>query len=113
MRYGSYALKLFDICASTTGTRVLLAGCIGGTFADYVLLPAAQAIPVPDGVEDHNAAQFVVNPLTALIMSTRSLTPKEGEYLLQTAGASVLGKLVCIWLWCKVAHVRSHHCLAL
>jgi NADPH2:quinone reductase len=60
-----------------------------------VLLPAAAAIPVPDGVEDHNAAQFVVNPLTALLMATRYLTPKEGEYLVQTAAASVLGKLVC------------------
>lgn len=78
------------------GTRVLLTGTVGGTFAEYVLLPAATAIKVPDAVAVHNAAQFVVNPLTALLMTTRFLKPKKGEYIVQTAAASVLGKLVCI-----------------
>jgi len=37
---------------------------------------------------------FFVNPMSAYLMSTKCHTPQKGEYLLQTAAGSALGKLV-------------------
>jgi len=72
-------------------TRVLLLGSVGGSFAEYTLLWAKNLVPVPDSITDQNAAQLIVNPLSALLMVRD--TPK-GEWLLQTGASSVLGKNV-------------------
>ena len=58
------------------------------------MAPAAQLIPVPDAVSDQTAAQFVVNPLTAWIMTVEELDLQPGEWLLQTAAGSTLGRVV-------------------
>src|SRR5919112_5983870 len=75
------------------GQRVIPLG-VAGTWAEYVVAPAAQLIPVPDGVSDQTAAQFVVNPLTAWIMTVEELGLQPGEWLLQTAAGSTLGRVV-------------------
>ena len=75
------------------GQRVIPLG-VAGTWAEYVIAPAAQLIPVPDGVSDQTAAQFVVNPLTAWIMTVEELALQPGEWLLQTAAGSTLGRVV-------------------
>jgi len=67
---------------------------VSGTWQEYVIAPAAQLIPVPDGVSDQTAAQFVVNPLTAWIMTVEELAVQPGEWLLQTAAGSTLGRVV-------------------
>jgi NADPH:quinone reductase-like Zn-dependent oxidoreductase len=67
---------------------------VAGTWAEYVVAPAAQLIPVPEGVSDQTAAQFVVNPLTAWIMTVEELAVGPGEWLLQTAAGSTLGRVV-------------------
>ncbi|GAB4815899.1 hypothetical protein N2152v2_002945 [Parachlorella kessleri] len=48
--------------------------------------------PVPDDVTDEAAAQFFVNPVAVYGMLHVLNVPK-GEYLLQTAGGSVLGRM--------------------
>ncbi|HEX8852852.1 MAG TPA: zinc-dependent alcohol dehydrogenase family protein, partial [Pyrinomonadaceae bacterium] len=75
------------------GQRVIPLG-VAGTWQEYVLASAAQIIPVPDGVSDQTAAQFVVNPLTAWIMTVEELSLQPGEWLLQTAAGSTLGRVV-------------------
>jgi NADPH:quinone reductase-like Zn-dependent oxidoreductase len=75
------------------GQRVIPLG-VQGTWQEYILAPAAQLIPVPEGVSDQTAAQFVVNPLTAWIMSVEELSLQPGEWLLQTAAGSTLGRIV-------------------
>jgi NADPH:quinone reductase len=77
----------------SAGQRVIPLG-VQGTWAEYVLAHENQLIPVPEGVNDQTAAQFVVNPLTAWIMTTEELGLKEGEWLLQTAAGSTLGRVV-------------------
>jgi len=77
--------------APPVSTRVLLLGSVGGTFSEYALLWAKSLVPVPDSVTAQNAAQLIVNPLSALLMVRD--TPK-GEWLLQTGASSVLGKNV-------------------
>jgi NADPH:quinone reductase-like Zn-dependent oxidoreductase len=56
----------------SAGQRVIPLG-VAGTWAEYVIAPAMQLIPVPDAVNDQTAAQFVVNPLTAWIMTVEEL----------------------------------------
>jgi len=75
------------------GQRVIPLG-VQGTWQDYLLAPSAQLIPVPDGISDATAAQFVVNPLTAWIMTVEELALEPGEWLLQTAAGSTLGRIV-------------------
>lgn len=75
------------------GQRVIPLG-VAGTWAEYVVAPAAQLVPVPDAVSDQTAAQFVVNPLTAWIMTVDELALRPGEWLIQTAAGSTLGRVV-------------------
>jgi NADPH:quinone reductase-like Zn-dependent oxidoreductase len=75
------------------GQRVIPLGA-QGAWQEYVVARAAQLIPVPDPVSDQTAAQFVVNPLTAWIMCVEELALEPGEWLLQTAAGSTLGRVV-------------------
>lgn len=75
------------------GQRVIPLG-VAGTWQEYIVAEEKQLIPVPDSVSDHTAAQFVVNPLTAWIMTVEELALKPGEWLLQTAAGSTLGRVV-------------------
>ena len=77
----------------TLGQRVIPLG-INTTWQEYVLAQPLQLIPVLDGISDQTAAQFVVNPITAWVMLTQSLQLEEGDWILQTAAGSTLGRLV-------------------
>jgi NADPH2:quinone reductase len=48
------------------GTHVIGVGIKGGAFAEYMLLPAAGAVPVPTGWADEQMLGLVVNWPTAL-----------------------------------------------
>lgn len=74
------------------GQRVIPLG-VAGTWQEYLVVPATQAVLVPDAMADNVAAQFVVNPLTAWIMLDE-LNLAEGDWVLQTAAGSTLGRLV-------------------
>ena len=50
-------------------------------------------VPVPDGLDDPTATSYT-NPLTAWALTRSSHNLKEGDWLLQTAAASSVGKLV-------------------
>lgn len=75
------------------GQRVIPLG-VQGTWQEHILAASAQLIPVPDAISDQTAAQFVVNPLTAWIMTIEELALQPGEWLLQTAAGSTLGRVV-------------------
>src|SRR4051812_50008655 len=64
------------------GTHVIGVGIKGGAFAEYMVLPAAAAVPVPAGWADEHALGLVVNWPTALA----ALKPLGGL----TAGQTVL-----------------------
>jgi NADPH:quinone reductase-like Zn-dependent oxidoreductase len=83
------------------GTRVVLAN-VAGTWRERLVSPVDRVIPVPDGVSDEDAAQALVNPVTALALTTieHQLTP--GEWLAQTAAGSTIGRLVL-----QLAHSRG------
>ncbi|CAK9882958.1 unnamed protein product [Sphagnum jensenii] len=62
-----------------------------GSWQQYVSLKQELVWPVPDSISDEAAAQFVVNPWTVYGILTDLKVPK-GEYVLQTAAGSVLGR---------------------
>lgn len=73
----------------TPGQRALPIGA-QGTWADALITPAANLVPVPEGLDDHQACQAVVNPLTAWLMAGQ-LQLGEGQWLIQTAASSAVG----------------------
>lgn len=81
------------------GTRGLAPGMrvvplsAGGTWRESAIAEAAMLVPVPDAVDDAAAAQFVVNPVTAWVMLEEELKLQPGDWLVQTAAGSTLGRL--------------------
>ena len=75
------------------GTRVVFVNT-WNTWREQIVCPVNKLVPVPDALDDAAAAASYINPLTAwaLTMSTHQL--KEGDWLLQTAAASSVGKFV-------------------
>lgn len=74
------------------GDRVVTVGH-AGTWQEYVTVDARNLLPVPDHLSDSTAAQMVANPLTALLL-IRELDVHRGDWLLQTAAGSTVGRLV-------------------
>lgn len=64
-----------------------------GSFQKYVCIDAQFVFPVPNYMSDEVASQFVINPWTAYVM-LKSLEVPKGEYIIQSAAGSTLGKIV-------------------
>lgn len=90
------------------GDRVIPLSGDGGTWREYTIAPASRLIPVPPDVSDQTAAQFVVNPVTAWIMLEEELALQTGDWLLQTAAGSTLGRLVI-----QLARMRGYQTINL
>lgn len=65
-----------------------------GTWQQYMLVGEGCLAAVPDAVSDDAAAQAWINPVTTVGMVDEVLKVPAGEWLLQTAAASVLGRQV-------------------
>lgn len=72
------------------GDRAVLLGA-QGTWAEQVVVPAEALVPVPTSLPEDQAAQVIVNPLTAWIMA-RELGLGPGKTLLQSAAGSIVGR---------------------
>lgn len=90
------------------GDRAIPLAGDGGTWREYVVCNAARLLPVPDAVSDQSAAQFVVNPVTAWVMLVEELGLQRGQWLLQTAAGSTLGRLVI-----QLAQLRGYRTINL
>ena len=75
------------------GARVIPLSA-GGTWCESVIVDATLLLPVPDTIPDAAAAQFVVNPVTAWVMLEEELRLEPGDWLVQTAAASTLGRIL-------------------
>lgn len=76
------------------GRRVAVLNGGAGNWAEQVVIPARQAVPVPDDIPDEQAATFFVNPASAIVMTRYVLAVPRGAWLLQTAAGSALGRMV-------------------
>ena len=75
------------------GTRVVFVDT-WNTWREQIVCPADKLVPVPDGLDDPAAAASYINPLTAWALTISTHNLKEGDWLLQTAAASSVGKFV-------------------
>lgn len=82
-----------EVSGFRKGQRVIPLG-LNGTWREYGVVDALRLIPVPDALSDESAAQFVANPVTAWVMLEEELALEEGDWVLQTAAGSTLGRLV-------------------
>ena len=76
------------------GKRVAVLNRNGGNWADQVVIPARQAVPLSSLLPLEQAAMFFVNPAAAWVMTRHVLKVPRGAWLLQTAAASALGRMV-------------------
>jgi NADPH:quinone reductase len=76
------------------GKRVAVLNGGIGNWSEYTVTTARQVIPVPSDIPDEQAATFFVNPATALGMTRHVLQVPPGEWLMQSAAGSALGKMV-------------------
>jgi NADPH2:quinone reductase len=82
-----------DVQGSLVGTRVVFVDT-WNTWREQIVCPVDKLVSVPNGLDDAVAATSYTNPLTAWALTRSSHNLKEGEWLLQTAAASTVGKLV-------------------
>ena len=78
----------------SSGQRVSVVNGQGGNWADYAVVPASDLIPVADDVPDEQAASFVINPASAILMLRHVLAVPQGEWLLQSAAGSQIGRMI-------------------
>jgi NADPH:quinone reductase-like Zn-dependent oxidoreductase len=76
------------------GQRVAFFNEKGGNWADYAVVPAHALLAVPDDLPDEQAACFIINPATAMLMLRHVLAIPAGEWLLQSAANSELGRMI-------------------
>ncbi len=76
-----------EVKGLSVGGRVAFA-LIPGAYAEYVLLPAERAVPVPEDIDLHLAAAVMVQGLTAhyLVSDTYPLAPSETALIHAAAG---------------------------
>ncbi|MFM9963010.1 MAG: zinc-dependent alcohol dehydrogenase family protein [Planctomycetaceae bacterium] len=76
------------------GKRVALLNGINGNWQERTTVLAKQAVPLSKSLPVEQGATFFINPTTAVAMTQRVLAVPAGEWLIQTAAASELGKMV-------------------
>jgi len=81
-------------CAASSPAAASRSLTAAGNWQEQVVISARQAVPVADDLPDEQVAMFFVNPATGLIMTRAVLKVPRGEWLLQTAAGSALGRMV-------------------
>lgn len=76
------------------GRRVAVINGDGGDWAEFAVIPAFQAIPVPAALDDAQVASLFVNPATAIALVRHELDVPRDAWLLQSAGGSMLGRMI-------------------
>lgn len=75
------------------GTRVIFLRR-GGAWATETLVPVGSLLPVPEDMDPEQASMLGVNPLTALRLMEGFRSLKEGDWIVQNAANSNVGRCV-------------------
>ncbi|HEX4976792.1 MAG TPA: quinone oxidoreductase [Nocardioides sp.] len=90
----------------SVGDRVAWAMVQGAGYAEQVLVPAARAVPVPDGIDDLEvAAAVMLQGMTAHYLCESTYPARSGETALVHAAAGGLGLLLTQMLAAKGVRV--------
>jgi NADPH2:quinone reductase len=79
------------------GQRIVYLTPRYGGYAELRILPAAVAVPLPDGIDDVAAASVFLKGLTACMLLRQVHRVDPRETLLVHAAAGAVGQLLCAW----------------
>ena len=96
-----------DVPGTRVGERVVLLD-VPGTWREQVVSPAERAIPVPAAISDEDAAQALINPMTAWAMTMAEHQLAPGDWLVQSAAGSTVGRFVL-----QIAKAQGFHTINL
>src|SRR5207247_11428285 len=65
-----------------------------GTWADQVVVPVRNIVPVSDEAEPLQVSMIGINPATAYLLLTRYVSLMPGDWIGQTAANSAMGQYV-------------------
>lgn len=83
-----------DVTEVQPGERVAwLSG--SGAYATHMVIAASRLVPVPEGVSNEQAAAAMVQGVTAHVLTTRTYSVKQGDWVLAHAAAGGVGRLLC------------------
>lgn len=79
------------------GDRVAYGSVADGCYAEEPVIPAAAAVPIPEGVEETTAAAMMLKGLTVEYLLHRTYAVKPGDTILWQAAAGGVGLIACQW----------------
>ena len=80
------------------GDRVAYAGHAPGAYAEIRVMPAHRLVPVPEGIDDRQAAAMMLQGMTAEYLVRRTFPVQAGQTVLWHAAAGGVGLIACQWL---------------
>jgi NADPH2:quinone reductase len=78
------------------GDRVAYASGLG-SYAEARLMPADRVVPIPDGIDDRQAAAMLLKGMTVEYLIRRTYPVRAGETVLFHAAAGGVGLIFCQW----------------
>ncbi len=91
-----------DVAGLKVGDRVGYVGPLGA-YAERLVRPAAQLIPLPDDIDDFTAASILLKGMTAEYLVRRTYPVQAGDTILVHAAAGGVGQILCQW----AAHIGA------
>ena len=79
------------------GQRVAYASPPPGAYAEERLMPADRLVPLPDGIDDKQAAGMMLRGMTAQYLLRRTYRVQAGDPILVHAAAGGVGSILCQW----------------
>ena len=79
------------------GDRVAYASPPTGAYAEARLISAARVVPIPNGIEDQQAAAMMLKGMTAQYLLRRTYRVQPGDAVLIHAAAGGVGLIACQW----------------
>ena len=80
------------------GDRVAYAGYKPGAYAQARIMPAERLVPLPDSIDDEQAAAMMLQGMTVEYLIRRTFPVQQGQTVLFHAIAGGVGLIACQWL---------------
>jgi NADPH:quinone reductase len=90
---GTVAAAGPDVTGLAAGDKVAWTG-VPGSYAEQVVVPVDQAVPVPDGVDLRTAAAAMLQGMTAHYLATSTYPVADGDHVVVHAAAGGVGLLL-------------------
>ena len=78
----------------SVGQLVYAHNAQAGNWAPYAVVSAEMAWPAPGDIPEEQIASFMINPASAILMVRHVLAVPRGQWLLQSAAGSELGRMI-------------------